>query len=265
MLAPQWTHPKIGPLLRRERDKRFYTGLFTQKGYVGGLKKWWLLSRAERIGETEAEAFIAQAANEKRNNTLLVFEGMEGLFDPLAGHRELLLNRLRSILRPSVLERITALGSGPVIGVHIRHGDKAVVEESQRKIANFNSRIPDEWFLTTIEQVRKVLGRDIPVVVFTDAHPGEIKGLYDLPNVSMAAANPSIVDILRLSLADIIIGTSTSTFGMWSAYLGGMPSIWCPSEYQFSLTYDKPGFQITADMHGTLPEGCGETLRRAIL
>src|SRR5262249_28756870 len=38
MLAPQWTQFKIGPLLRGERDKRYYTGLFdhSRSKYVSG-------------------------------------------------------------------------------------------------------------------------------------------------------------------------------------------------------------------------------------
>src|SRR3954454_23821606 len=59
MLAPRWTHAKIGPLLRREKDKRYYIGLFSRKGYVSGLKRWWLLKQAQRITEGEAEQFMA--------------------------------------------------------------------------------------------------------------------------------------------------------------------------------------------------------------
>jgi hypothetical protein len=264
MLAPQWTQPKIGPMLRRERDMRYYTGLFSQKDYIGGLRKWWLLSHAQRIPETQAEAFMARSASEKVKKSLLVFEEMEGMFDPLAGHRDLIHNRLRAILRPAILKRITPLASGPVIGLHVRHGDKVVLESAERKRANFRYRIHDDWYLTTIAQVRKLVGKDIPVVVFTDAKPGEITGLQDVPNVTMAENNPSIVDILRLSLASVMIGTSTSTFGMWSAFLTGIPSIWYPAEHTFTLTPDKPGFQIMGHMDGTLPEGCEKLLREAL-
>ena len=266
MLSPQWTQPKIGPLLRWAKDKRYYTNLFSRKGYVSGLKRWWLLRRARRVGENEAEQFMAARSPGGGGGgpALMVFEGIEGLFDPILGHRELLGPRLRQIVSPHVAQRLTPLGEGAGIGVHVRHGDKFVVEESVRRPANFLYRIPDDWFVTVINNVRQVLGATAPVVLFTDARPHEIRPILDLPNVSLAVDNPSIVDILRLSTAQVMIGTSTSTFGMWSAYLRAMPSIWYPSEHVFTLTPDKPGYQITAGLDGSLPGGCEATLRGAM-
>jgi hypothetical protein len=267
MLAPRWTYAKIGPLLRREKDKRYYTGLFSHKGYVSGLKRWWLLKRAQRIAEADAEQFMAaQSSGDHRGggSKVIAFEGVCDLFEPLLGHRELLHNRLHEILSPRVKQRLAPLGAGPVIGVHVRHGDKFVVEAGPRRPAGFLYRIPDDWFVTVIKNLRQSLGSDAPVVLFTDARPNEVQSILDLPNVSLAEENPSIADILRLAQAQVMIGTSTSTFGMWSAYLGAMPSIWYPSEHTFTLTPDKLGFQITADLDGSLPEGCVQTLQSAM-
>jgi len=266
MLAPRWTYAKIGPLLRREKDKRYYTGLFTRTGYVGGLKKWWLLKRAERIAEADAEQFMASRASGGNGggSKVIVFEGLGDLFEPILGHRDLLRNRLHQIVSPQVKERLTPLGVGPVIGVHVRHGDKFAVEQGPRRPAGFLYRIPDDWFVTVINNVRRVVGIDAPVVLFTDARPNEIQSILELPNVSLAQENPSIADILRLAQAQVMIGTSTSTFGMWSAYLGAMPSVWYPSEHSFALTPDKSGYQITAGLDGSLPDGCRGTLQRAM-
>ena len=263
VIAPQWTSPKIGPLLRGEKDLRYYTGLFSARTYVRGLRRLWLLARAARIPEAQAEQFAAQTTR-PAGSTLAVFEGMEGLFTPLHGHREFLHARLREILRPAVAARVTPLGEGPTIAVHIRHGDKFVVSDAARKPANFAYRIPDDWYVEVISNARSVLGADVPIVLFTDARAADIPRLLALPNLQMADGNPSVVDILRMARAQILVGTSTSTFGMWSAFLGGIPSIWYPAEHEFPLYPDKPGFQITAGLDGALPEGSAEVLRAAI-
>lgn len=40
MIAPQWTNYfRLGPWLRRERDKRYYFNNFTNAGYIKGLNK----------------------------------------------------------------------------------------------------------------------------------------------------------------------------------------------------------------------------------
>src|SRR5438874_7065079 len=78
ILAPQWTQPKIGPLLRSERDWRFYTGLFDNSSYIHGLQKILLIATARKISEHKAEAPECFG----RDWVIVVFRGMERLFQP---------------------------------------------------------------------------------------------------------------------------------------------------------------------------------------
>ena len=49
MLAPFWLKPRIGPYLRRERDKRNYFRLFRSGSAVAGLRRLTILTRARRV------------------------------------------------------------------------------------------------------------------------------------------------------------------------------------------------------------------------
>src|SRR5689334_20159116 len=73
MLAPQWTQPKIGPVLRGERDKRYYMGLFNNRGYVRGVKRWALVAMSRKIDE---KAFDPAAVRDGKR-TLVRFSGLE--------------------------------------------------------------------------------------------------------------------------------------------------------------------------------------------
>src|SRR4051812_18492456 len=51
MLAPRWVQFRLGPIIRRETDKRFYFGLFDNSSYIGGVKRMMLLASAPQIEE----------------------------------------------------------------------------------------------------------------------------------------------------------------------------------------------------------------------
>ena len=48
-LQTTWRNLKFGTLLRKERDKRMYSSLFSGKDVVGGLKKFLLLKKIQRL------------------------------------------------------------------------------------------------------------------------------------------------------------------------------------------------------------------------
>src|SRR5262249_41653050 len=81
MLATQWTQPKIGPLLRGEKDLRYYVGLFDNAGQIGGLRKFLILRRAEKVAQKDAEAFMAAGGSKTKKPTVVVFSGWEGWFE----------------------------------------------------------------------------------------------------------------------------------------------------------------------------------------
>src|SRR5438552_6258041 len=101
MLAPRWTAPKLGPLLRREKDKRYYLRLFKKDGYVKGLARLGVLLTARKIAESDFVPGVEDAVRGDRK-TLVVFSGLEGMFQPLLGNRELIEHRLMEMLAPGI-------------------------------------------------------------------------------------------------------------------------------------------------------------------
>ena len=60
--CPAMVSPKLGPMLRRERDFRFYVGLFNSDSYVRGLRKWWIHRFSTKVGESEIERLATSPA-----------------------------------------------------------------------------------------------------------------------------------------------------------------------------------------------------------
>jgi hypothetical protein len=274
MLAPQWTLPKIGPMLRREKDKRLYIGLFDGRSYVRGPRRWMALWRGKRVDESHADALM-QGRLDARGTTVVEFRGHEGWFTGMAPHqnllphRDLVARRLIEILSPTIRQRLRAPGEAPVIAAHIRRGDKPTMRfmepypgNDARGLAQHHRTMADEWYVNCIRSVRAAIGRDARVQVFSDARPDQLAPILSLENVTLAPENPSIVDIVLLSRARVLITTGTSSFSAWASYLGGMPTIWYPG-LCVQLNPQRPNYGIETDLAGMLPPSAAALLRAA--
>ena len=97
----------------------------------------------------------------------------------------------------------------PVIGIHIRRGDFKMG----------NPITPLSFFIEGIKLVRECAGSNLPVTVFTDASKEEITDILQLPNVSLAAPKPDILDIILLSKSKVLFLSKSSSFSYWGAFL----------------------------------------------
>jgi hypothetical protein len=251
MLAPQWTAPKIGPLLRRESDLRFYVGLFSDKPYIRGLKKWTVLLRATKVPETAANSLKGGSGVK-----VVLFQGLEGFFDPLLAHQAYVSQRLYDILSDKSREALESHTVDYEIAVHVRKGDKPPIAVGETPPAGqWGWTLPNAWYLSAIQSIRAALGRDAPVRIFSDGQPDQLRDLLALPKVTLSPSNSAIVDIFLLSRAKVLIPSPTSTFSWWGAFLGQMPTIWYPGwrqrlhpgrdELDLELT---PEGQLSADL-----------------
>lgn len=264
VLAPQWTQPKIGPILRGERDKRYYVGLFDHGTYVRGLKRLWLLARADKVAEQDADAVVA---SRPARATVIVFSGLGDImhmFAPLLEHRELIRRRLTAILSASVKARLDAFRQDFVIGAHVRRGDKPVLPFGQVLAPRETSRgFADQWFINCISNIRAVLGRPVPVMIFSDARREQLSALLALENVSLAGENPSIMDIFLMSRSKVLIASGHSTFSKWASFLGQMPSLWYPGTVEV-LNPDCPHCESETALDGSFGEGFAALLRQRL-
>ncbi|MEL6330864.1 MAG: hypothetical protein AAFR38_14530 [Planctomycetota bacterium] len=237
ILAPRWVQPKLGPILRRERDLRLYWGYFSSDGFVSGRRKRELLRSAVRHEHTDADAAIEAAAADPGTDHLVVFrfpEWGDNFFDGDAPHhRALLARRLPAILAPGMrarLERARAALPRDYIAIHVRRGDKKVMSEGQQVDLYRESSwvMRDAWYKRALAATREAIGTDAPAVVFSDGSDEQIADILAEPGTTRAPKSPSIVDILLLAGGKILIGTSNSSFSLWAALIADIPSVWYP-------------------------------------
>lgn len=242
ILAPQWVHIKIGPFIRRERDKRYYIRLFDNSNYIRGIKKYIILLKSLKISETDFEN-CKKELNENKKTTV-IFKGMKDFFEPFIEHNNYLHLRLLDILHPRLKPLINNFKDEEFIGVHVRRGDFLQKQGNKKFYPT-----PDEWYLSSIKNLREILGFPMKCKVFSDGKKQDLTFLSNLENIEIIKQNKAIVDLLKLSRSKFLITSSGSTFSMWAAFLGQMPSIWYPKE-KIEILTKKPNYQMQTKSNG---------------
>lgn len=238
MIWPTWPSIKLGPILRREKDKRFYGDLFeSAPSDIAGAAKLWKLWRLGRISESEKESISLQ------DETIVEFTGFEGCFEEIlydyAYVQEQLTERLREKNRRPFSEEVSG-----AVGIHVRLGDFARVSEEEVRKGRHDSALPIEWYGKMLEQIRDCVGREIPAQVFSDGTDAELAPLLRLPGVRRKSFGTSIADIVALSRFPLLIA-SGSSFSMWARYLGRGCCICYPGQRkQRILTPEEENFEI---------------------
>lgn len=230
MLAPSWLHVqhRIGPLLRRERDNRQYHRLFHFPGYVTGLRRLWLLARAQRVEAAGANASTARDAPTK----LLVFRNLlvnneETHFRDIVGRGAAVRTALAHMTKPAF--RPVPIAT-PHVALHVRMGDfRAVPSADALRAGAKNARIPLEWYCDMLTAIRARLGRNVAAVLYSDGADAELAPLLSLPEVRRSPRQPSIGDLLSMSQGSLLI-SSGSGFSMWGSFLGTVPRLCYPGQ-----------------------------------
>src|SRR5262245_56534517 len=88
ILAPCWVQPRFGSVLRKERFKRFYLNEFTNRGYIGGLRRALVLATSDRRSEVNREVFDARASGHRHSRTVILFEGLRNYFQDISQHHQ---------------------------------------------------------------------------------------------------------------------------------------------------------------------------------
>jgi len=246
-----WSNVKIGPMLRGEFDKRFYSDLFEDDENIGGVRKFCLLNCSKQILENDKELVL-------KTETFLipkivVFEGMDGLFKPIINDSEIIKKELYKITGQKHKDNI-AEHDGKGIGVHIRMGDfSEPPSEDFLREGHWNYRLPLKWYVSMIEKIREAAGYNMQVNVFSDGKEEELQEILSLVNVKRCYYDSAIADMLALSQSQILIA-SASTFSKWASYLGRMPTVWYPGVHRHELFPDKETFEGEIDYNDLIPD-----------
>lgn len=252
-IAPTWTQLRLGTIVRRESDLKDYSNLFSNsEDEIGGFQRILLLTHLNRVPEYKLNYILNQNFHIPK---LVIFKGMNihKPFEDIEKYHSLIRKLLLNI---SLTQHLTAL-SFPFkksISVHIRLGDFSSTSDSSILFSGMpNYRIPLQWYINQISQIRTFIGTDVPVYVFSDGNNSELSNLMRLKNISRLNFGSSLADMLALSNANVLI-TSGSTFSMWGSFLGRMPVVWHKGQLKQKLYYDNPNFEIETNSHGKITE-----------
>ncbi len=251
IIWPTWGQLKVGPLIRREKDKRTYFTLFkSTEDYIHDWRKAYLLLRCNIMSKEKYIQYKSEHIQfNLKKDTIIVCTGMRNLFSDIIMDHELIGNELEKICRTKKQFR-----KNKFVGVHIRLGDFKNVPLESLTSRISNARLPMEWYIEKIEQVREICGRCIDIRVFSDATDDEIKDVLSLPGVVRADYGNSVNDLLGLSQSSILIA-SNSSFSMWASYLGRMPVIWYKDLMKQRLYYGADSIkEIDIGLGEQLPE-----------
>jgi len=233
MLAPQWVQPRLGAVIRREPVTRFYTAEFTNRGYVGGWRKWWILRRGERVAEPALSDFRPDLSNANNRFRVIEFDGLADYFTGLIPHKEEIYAELKRIAHPQALagaEKVKA----PFIAVNIRRGD--MTRQKKIPLDKILQYTPDEWFVAAITALRaKSKWRDLPIKIISDGTRDELRDILRLPGCELVTTGKAVGDILLMAKASLLVATGYSTFSMWASFFGEMPTIYAPGKMQQKL------------------------------
>lgn len=231
MLSPNWNHLRVGPYLRRERDKREYHRLFHFPRYITGLRRHWLIcTRTHVTSDTLGNSFDTGARQ------VVVFKNkparnFEEHFHDVIGRGDELLNAIQSMTRPRYLPDSAALHE-PHIAVHVRLGDfspppaGASVDRLQGLT---NTQLPIDWYAYALSSLRTALGRPVPAIVYSDGVDAALKPLLALTAVRRAPPGSAITDLLSITQSAALV-SSGSGFSIWGSFLGGLPRLCFPGQ-----------------------------------
>jgi hypothetical protein len=225
-LAPTWTRwLRMGPWLRREKDKRLYRRLFSSAGYVSGVRKAALMLTHRRVPEPT----VVATEMPDLDDCIVEFRGMVGLFDPFAKHHRFIRRRLEEIaldwVRKSVAKEWRS--DRHFIAVHIRRGDFQPWDPAKAGRRFMSMQLPVDWYASAIDRAKAIAGTEAETLIFTDGNGGDLQPLLGRPRTRLAVEAPAVCHLLGMANASAIVG-SASSFSMWAAFLSDSPAIWFP-------------------------------------
>ena len=245
LIWPTWPSVKVGPWLRHEKDKRSYTGLFTNKtGMCGGLKKYSKLCFGRKIHTRNLEDIDWNKLGE---NDIVVYDDFKLApgefqmdFNGTREYRDIIAEIIYANLGRKGKKALGFDASG-AIGVHVRLGDFSKTTAALDAGKN-NMRIQISWYVAMVNKLREAAGWTVPVYVFSDGTDDELADLTSLPEVSRLTFGNSIGDIVGLSKFPVMI-SSGSSFSLWARFLGNCSSISYPNQIK-DRVHTGDGFEI---------------------
>ena len=216
-IFPPIVQLKIGPSIRGESDKRVYLNLFKRRSF-DELMKLKVLFSSKKYDELSSNLL------NKDKDGVIIYKGIEDLSGSNKyyffksfnqEYKEEFISMLiaRSEKRDRLFSELKLITKDDIC-FHIRRGDFPV---KGLKDAPFR-QISDEWFIKVLDY----LAREFPrkkIRIFTDDTTSLSNELLSIKDVSVDSSYNAWHAILKMSAHGTIVA-STSTFSLWSAFIG---------------------------------------------
>lgn len=146
------------------------------------------------------------------------------------------------------------------IGINIRLGNDfkpPAPPESPSdgyKWVGWLQQTPLSWFIETLALVRDCAGWCVPAVVVSDGTAQQLSPLLKLPSVHHLYPSNAVIDLIVLSRSKLLLGSGSSTFSAWAAFIGQQPVFTAPGHPFTRLKLEPQSGQMIASFDPRLPE-----------
>ncbi|QXP80019.1 MULTISPECIES: alpha-1,2-fucosyltransferase [Winogradskyella] len=212
LFVKSWVHVPIGSVLRREKAKRWYRNFFITPS-MPFLKK---------IKFFKAPIIHSIDDDKIKGNQYYKFESTPLITDIplLANYRNEIITSFFEMIEEKHLKTLEQIKS-PIIGVHIRRGDFIT-----------NGSVLDlTYYIDVINDLRKINGNNLEVVIFSDGHENELLSILELPNVSLFKTVNDLIDLIVLSRSEILVTTKGSSYSYWAGFISDAAVIHHPETW----------------------------------
>ena len=155
-IYPTWRQLKIGPFIRKEKDKRTYGNVFIRRSYLD----WYYF-------------FIAKVATIPFIKKLLPYEitshsGLKKYFYDLDGYQKEIRDYLKKIINTELKE------NNCDISIHVRQGD--FLHDNEHNSNGHNIRIQNQWYIKAVLFILSNWQLTRPqITIFSDGEVGYLK------------------------------------------------------------------------------------------
>lgn len=228
-LPPRWVSLRRGPLLRggslgggvplaHVAGKLLLVGNFTPATAAEQFLRARILARARIVSEDAFDPSLL-AEDGPGQATVVQFEQYGAMFADVKGQSELLLMRLREIVRPQIRLAVDASELPPIV-LNVRGAsDFKPARSASEFMARGGVQTPLSWFRAVLQRLRDMSGADVPAIVVSDVSDAALAELLSMKNVRRCKTRFALEDLLTLARAKVIIGSGGSSFTAWGAFL----------------------------------------------
>lgn len=271
MLAPRWARMAVGPILRGGIDWRSYREQFLLAGimrpestYIRGLARQAILLRAKRLQEPHDWNFVPDEYRDGSGDQLVVFRGLQDYFRRLNGFNELLLKALIAATVPKLLRRVQSV-DGCSIVMNVRCANDFRTPDPNSRVVRPAYKTPVSWFVEALQAIRNAVKREVAALIVTDGTEKDVAQLLQCPAVKILRPGCAISDLLACASAKVLLGSGSSSFAMWGAFLGRMPMGFIPGSGSGEWQMVPVGGQYIGEFDLERPAGFIEACRAALL